>query len=51
LITEVPTLCDWIAPTVGWVVMPQAIRPCCSAATKVGPAPTATRLTSLLLRW
>ena len=43
--------CVWIAPAVGWVVMPQAIRLCCSAATNVGPAPTATRLNSWVVTW
>ena len=43
--------CFSIAFTVGWVVMPQTIWLCCSEATKVGPAPTATRLKSLVVRW
>jgi hypothetical protein len=40
LINEVPIPWVWIAPAVGRVVMPQAIRPGCNAATKVVPAPT-----------
>ena len=40
-----------IALTVGWVVMPQAILPCCRAAIMVLPAPAATRVKSFVVRW
>ena len=40
-----------IAVTVGWVVMPQAILPCCSAAIMVVPAPAPMREKSFVVRW
>lgn len=38
-----------IVATVGSVVIPASMEPCWSAATKVGPAPTATGVNSLTL--